>query len=273
GDPGRLRQVLINLFSNAFKFTEEGHVKLRVRLDSQSEDEVQVLFEVIDTGIGMSNVTIDKIFQAFAQGDLSTTRRFGGTGLGLTISKFLTECMGGTIECRSVEGKGSTFSLKIPFKISLDINPEIIIASQDIALAIRSQPIHALVVEDSPLNQMVIKNFLELFGCTIDVVENGHDAVKAVKTTRYDIVFMDCQMPVMDGYEASRRIRQMEGAGDIRVPIIAFTASAMKGDRERCLDAGMDDYLAKPIHMQALDKILQRWVLNQAAPPLEWPSH
>lgn len=273
GDPGRLRQVLINLISNAFKFTEEGHVKLRVRLESLTQEEAHVRFEVVDTGIGMSNATIDKIFQAFAQGDLSTTRRFGGTGLGLTISKFLTECMGGMIECKSVEGKGSTFALKIPFKLSTEVSPEISAAADDIALAIRLQPIHALVVEDSPLNQMVIKNFLELFGCTIDVVENGHDAVKAVKNTHYDIVFMDCQMPVMDGYEASRRIRQMEGSGDIRVPIIAFTASAMKGDRERCLEAGMDDYLAKPIHMQALDKILQRWVLNQAVAPAEWPSN
>jgi PAS domain S-box-containing protein len=273
GDPGRLRQVLINLISNAFKFTEEGHVKLRVRLESQNEDGAQVRFEVVDTGIGMSTATIDKIFQAFAQGDLSTTRRFGGTGLGLTISKFLTECMGGAIECKSIEGKGSTFALKIPFKISSDASLHIATASKDIALAIRSQPIHALVVEDSALNQMVIKNFLELFGCSIDVVENGHDAVKAVKSKRYDIVFMDCQMPVMDGYEASRRIRQMESSGDVRVPIIAFTASAMKGDRERCLEAGMDDYLAKPIHMQALDKILQRWVLNQLAAPTESPLH
>ncbi len=260
GDPGRLRQILINILGNAFKFTLHGTVELNVKLVERTEESATILFEIIDSGIGMSHETAQNIFQAFSQGDLSTTRRFGGSGLGLAICKHLTHCMGGEINFQSDEGEGSTFSFKIPFKLSQPSNLTVTKPLEAVT-PICATPIHALIVEDSEINQFVINNYLEVCGCTSDIVFNGQEAVEAVRGQNYDIIFMDCQMPIMDGFEASRRIRELERASLQRVPIIAFTASAMKGDRARCLDAGMDDYLSKPVQMPALERILRNWLI------------
>jgi len=270
GDAGRVRQILINLLGNAFKFTSRGEIKLEVSVLDRSLSTMTILFEVTDSGIGMSPASLTKIFEAFTQADLSTTRRFGGTGLGLTICKHLIECMSGEIGCRSQEGVGSTFWFKIPFKLPRgDFGPVPLALPRPLKPLLT--PAVALIVEDSEINQIVLQNFLDICGLATDIASNGLDAVEAIDCKHYDIVFMDCQMPVMDGFEASRRIRMAEDGTDQRVPIIAFTASAMEGDRERCLASGMDDYLAKPIQMEALEKILLRW-LNPTSMPVDLSS-
>ena len=398
GDPARLRQVLTNLVGNAIKFTPRGEVLVRISLADETDGEALIRCEVEDTGVGIPDAVKPRLFQAFVQGDGSTTRRFGGTGLGLAISRRLVELMGGQIGVDSQEGRGSCFwftarfekqpgavdalgdSLKalaglrvlvvddnetnrkvVAYQLSAwDARPVLVadagqaLSALDAALAegnpfrlaildqqmpdmdglalarrIRQHPEHAgvplvlmtslgqvdadqlreaglvmrltkpvkpaqlgddpgarrrrhqpatrtvlqpgvrssgaapsarvLVVEDNEINRKVMRLQLQRLGYEADAVTNGEEAVRAVTEGAYELVFMDCQMPVMDGYEATRQIRQWERAGGHLVVIIAMTAHALAGDRERCLQAGMDDYIGKPIRVPDLEEVLQRW--------------
>ncbi len=263
-DPMRLRQVLINLIGNAIKFTEAGEVALTVKTAGTSGI---VRFEVRDTGIGIAEDAQTHIFNAFSQADSFTTRKHGGTGLGLAICRQLATLMGGEIGVVSAVGRGSTFWLEVPLEAVAAANAAP--GATEPARAPRvawSQPAgpRILVVEDNPVNREVAVGMLESLGCRAEALDNGWLAIEAMNGSLYDAVLMDCQMPVMDGLTATAEIRRREqGAGAPRVPIIALTANAMEGDRERCLAAGMDDFLSKPFSQQQLAAPLQRWLARQ----------
>jgi signal transduction histidine kinase/ActR/RegA family two-component response regulator len=258
GDPYRLRQVLLNLVSNSVKFTERGRVLLRVT--SLGTDRLQ--FEVSDTGIGIRPEALAHIFEAFTQEDAGTTRRFGGTGLGLSISKRLVDLMGGELDVDSEVDEGTSFRFSIDLPAVSSIEPALPAATETSA-GCHSEGLCVLVVDDNRVNQVVTRRMLEKLGCRVSCVSNGLEAVDRVQAVSFDVVFMDCSMPVMDGYEASRHIRELNG-GTSSVPIIALTAYAMRADRERCLAAGMDDYVAKPVKMDELEEALARCVRRRA---------
>jgi PAS domain S-box-containing protein len=259
GDAGRLRQVLTNLVSNALKFTEEGSVRVSVSVKEDGESDVLLLFEVSDTGIGIPLAQQERVFDSFTQADSSTTRRYGGTGLGLTISRQLVERMGGVIGVLSVPGEGSTFR----FTARLGRG-----RAEDLAPAPAPQSegtrpltgLRVLLAEDNAVNQMVARRQLQNIGCVVETVGNGREAVDALERDNYGLVLMDCQMPEMDGFEATAEIRRRhEERAAARVPIIAMTANALEGDRERCLAAGMDDYLSKPVRQDDLEAMVRKW--------------
>jgi signal transduction histidine kinase/CheY-like chemotaxis protein len=262
GDPTRLRQLVTNLLGNALKFTDAGTVTLRaVRTPGAPGDTRNWMrIEVVDTGVGIAPEQMDRLFQRFSQADDSTTRRFGGSGLGLVICKHLVELMGGSIGVRSTLGVGSTFWFEVPL-----LEPQVPVAvasvtdgtTPPVTEVVVRRPGTVLVAEDNPVNQLVIQAMLEELGMTVSVVEDGAQAVAALSAQPVDLVLMDCQMPVMDGYEATRTIRASmpERA---QVPIIALTANAFAEDRQRCIDAGMDDYLAKPVAATSLAAMLVR---------------
>jgi len=255
GDPTRLRQILDNLLGNAVKFTRDGEVRLRVRAQTEGRTRPRYSFEVIDTGIGIPPEAQVQLFEEFAQADASTTRDFGGTGLGLSISRDLAELMGGALSVESTPGVGSTFTLELPLPIS---DAAVAPPEGEDTPALDHIEARVLLAEDNPVNRMVATRVLERLGCTVRVVEDGAAALAAATApdARFDVVLMDCQMPVLDGYEASRQIRE---AGR-RTPIVALTANAMDGDRERCVAAGMDDYLTKPLRPEQLARALARWI-------------
>ncbi len=289
GAPSQLRQVLINLVGNAIKFTDRGQVAIRVsRLDVQTGNPAADVagaapstgtatllhFAVADTGIGIAQSVQERLFQAFVQADSSTTRRYGGTGLGLAISKELVEKMGGRIGVRSALGEGAEFW----FSVRLESAPRSGLASapeaSDAAQASGLNGVRVLLAEDNPVNQDVARTMLESLGCQVCVVDNGAKALAALETTQFDIVLMDRQMPEMDGFDATAKIRArrllrprqaLNTAAPVRLPIVGLTASALNGDREICIAAGMDDYLAKPFRRDALRLVLERWVLDRAA--------
>jgi CheY-like chemotaxis protein len=274
GDPIRIRQILLNLLNNAVKFTGKGKVFLDVRRLSETNEEVQLRFAVTDTGIGLSEEDQKKLFQSFSQADTSTTRRFGGTGLGLAICRKLVEIMGGSIHVVSSPGKGSTFSLTITLGKSKGACPP---AGQTIVPGSESTPMpessgngaespaiapnetRILLADDNPINQIVAVKQLEKLGYAVEIANNGLDAVEAHRQRNYSIIFMDCQMPEMDGYEATKKIRQMESEQNLKpIRIIAMTAHAMEGDAELCVATGMDDYIAKPVDHDKLIAVLKR---------------
>ncbi len=266
GDQGRLRQVLINLVGNAIKFTERGQVSIRIRQLAADEERVKLRWEVEDTGIGVSKDHQAKLYEAFTQVDGSITRRFGGTGLGLSISKQLVEMMGGEIGMESEEGVGSTFWFTMDLKPSLVSKTKPAENGQsdkasnsfDFNQGLRKR-LRVLVAEDNAINQRLALKLLEKLGCNGDAVADGREAVKALSEIPYDLVLMDCMMPEMDGYEATRRIRDSASPVlDHEIPVIAMTANVMKGDRERCIAAGMDDYVSKPVDPQVLAETIQR---------------
>ena len=271
GDPVRLRQVLMNLLGNAVKFTAAGEVALAVRLASSVADGVPVELlelEVTDTGIGIDPAAMERLFDAFTQADASTTRRYGGTGLGLAISRQLVELMGGQLTVRSVVGTGSTFTVRLPLLRSASSSEEA--SSTKGAITGRRAPTGGtvLLAEDNVVNQMVARLTLEHLGYAVDVVADGAQALAALDVTSYDAVLMDCQMPVMDGYAATMALRERERSSGVRrTPVIALTASAMAVDRDRCLAAGMDDHLSKPLRTEDLSSLLHHWV--QSATPDE----
>ena len=252
GDPTRLCQVLLNLVGNAIKFTEAGTVSMRVKPDKNFSVPTALRFTVSDTGIGIPDEKLGRVFERFTQADSSTTRRFGGSGLGLTISKRLVELMGGTIGAESQIGKGSVFSFAVPFEVWTDPMRRAVIpvgATADLPLP----ALHILLVEDSPDNRTITVAYVEDTPYRIDVAENGSIACRMFKAGHYDLVLMDRQMPVMDGLTATREIRAWEQANDkVPTPIIALTASALKGDREMCLAAGCTAFLTKPIKQEVL---------------------
>jgi CheY-like chemotaxis protein len=268
GDAHRLRQVLMNLTGNAIKFTPEGSVTLDVELDSMRGRMATVLFMVTDTGIGLRPDQTKALFSPFVQADASTTRKYGGTGLGLAISKQLVELMGGCIGVNSQEGRGSSFWFTAAFERSEPAAPVSAGAARSEAV---STPIAAarsglrqighgervLVVEDNSTNREVILAQLKKLGYEGEAVVNGAKAVEAVQRRAYSLVLMDCQMPVMDGFEATRLIRD---SNQPHLPIIALTASAMSSDRDRCLRVGMDDYLSKPWELPQLAEMLLKWM-------------
>jgi len=243
GDPGRLRQVLLNLIGNALKFTESGSVTAHASANPSG-----LRFEVTDTGIGIPLDKQDKIFEAFSQVDGSITRRFGGTGLGLTICSRLVEGMGGSISVTSAPGQGSTFAFTVRAE-QREVSPE---PNPAAPLHATAAALHILVAEDNTVNQTVVSRMLERAGHTVIIAADGLQAVEMCSTGRFDLILMDIHMPVLDGLEATVRIREMERAQAIYTPVIALTANAMNGDRELCLTAGMDGYLTKPVSRHVL---------------------
>ena len=266
-DPTRVRQVLINLIGNAIKFTETGSITIVVTKRTMAEGVPCLRFDVMDTGVGIDPEVRDRIWQPFLQADLSTTRKFGGSGLGLSISKQLVEMMGGHIDCESQPGRGTTFWFEIPYEAMKTVSltaprpdpMEISAPSRNLIFPVGVYRV--LVAEDNPVNQMVVVRMLELCGVDVDVANNGVEALEKLQTTKYHLVLMDCAMPEMDGFEATKRLRQLvNSVSPTSVPVVAVTANAMAGDRERCLDAGMDDYLAKPISRAELADKLRYWL-------------
>jgi len=263
GDPHRLRQVLLNLLSNAIKFTEQGEVAVEFSSNTKPGEVCELHCAVRDSGIGLSEGSRQKLFQPFIQGDTSITRKFGGTGLGLAISRKLVELMGGTIGVTSAEGSGSTFWFNI--RLEKSHAPCRVIAASLAAAPKPSQPLEppwlrVLLVEDNLVNQIVATHQLRKLGCEIEVVGNGLEALAAWQRGAHDLIFMDSQMPEMDGLEATRRIRLLEKEGALApIPIVAMTASAMEGDRQSCMQAGMDDYISKPVKLEEISKLLTRY--------------
>ena len=268
GDAGRIRQVLLNLIGNAVKFTDAGHVSVRARRKpGLSEAHPRLALEVEDTGIGISPEALPRLFTPFFQADQTNRRRFGGSGLGLVISKRLTEAMGADLFVESRPGLGSTFTLELPLE-ALSHVPDAPSESQakDSPPPLRGR---VLLVEDNPVNRTLAVAMLNRLGIEPVEVENGLAALQATEATRFDLVLMDCQMPVMDGFEATRAIRALEQGGLLQpTPIIAITANALSGDAERCLQAGMDAYLAKPYTLRALHETLAPW-LGADTPPAD----
>jgi PAS domain S-box-containing protein len=254
GDPNRLQQVLNNLISNAVKFTEAGSIAVTVRTVSQGENETELRFTVSDTGIGIGKEDIERLFKSFSQVDSSFTKKVGGTGLGLVISKKLVEMMGGTISVESEKGKGSRFILLLQFKIGSPAAGKVEKKAPRVART--SRPLHILLAEDDRINRKVISAMLKEKGHTVEAAGNGLEAASLFERNTFDLVLMDIQMPEMNGIEATGRIRKLEGSGR-HIPIIAITAYALQGDREKFLSLGMDEYVPKPIRMEELFRMIE----------------
>ncbi len=268
GDPTRLRQVLVNLLGNAIKFTEAGSVSLRVEPDADDAVPTALRFTVVDTGIGIASEKLDRVFERFTQADSSTTRRFGGSGLGLTISRRLVELMGGRIWVQSEVDLGSLFAFAVPFEVSTAARRPVA-APIGIGPAVPLPALRILMAEDSPDNCTIALAYLEDTPYLIDVAETGVLACKMFKEGHYDLVLMDRQMPAMDGLTATRNIRAWEKAnGRAPTPIIALTASALKGDRETCLAAGCTAYLTKPIKQDVLLHAISHYAEAASALPM-----
>jgi polar amino acid transport system substrate-binding protein len=256
GDPLRLNQVLVNLGNNAVKFTEKGQILVSVDLIERQNDQGLLKFSVMDSGIGMTPEQQKKLFKVFSQADSSTTRKYGGTGLGLAISKRIVEMMGGEISLESTAGKGSTFSFTLPMEFAPKGSPIQKNKIQTLSRSILGAKI--LLAEDHDINQQVAKEILESAGFFVRVASNGQEASAMALSQEFDLVLMDLQMPVMDGYQATREIRCHKSAEEL--PIVAMTASAMPRDRAKALDAGMDAHVSKPIDLKELFQALSRWI-------------
>ena len=270
GDPGRIRQILANLLSNAIKFTPSGTISIRIKVLTIGAGESIVRLEVKDSGIGIESHQLHRLFESFTQADGATTRKYGGTGLGLTIVMQLCELMGGEVGVESSLGEGSTFWCDIPFAIAAKGEEGIACAPASPETLEKTPPVSlkgkVLLVEDNPVNQLVARRMLDSLGLDHHCAANGEEALALCDCQHFDLVLMDCQMPGMDGFTATRRLREKERQqGKVRVPIIAMTANAMKGDREQCLAAGMDDYIAKPVKISLLKQVLQRWLEQPSA--------
>jgi signal transduction histidine kinase/HPt (histidine-containing phosphotransfer) domain-containing protein/ActR/RegA family two-component response regulator len=270
GDPGRLRQVLLNLAGNAIKFTETGEVSVSARLVEDDYQTVTIKFTVSDTGIGIRSDILPTLFSPFIQADSSTTRKYGGTGLGLAISKQLVEMMGGDIGVTSTPGVGATFWFTVKLTLSLETlvqsgqpaRPQQPVAPLSLTME-ENRHVRILVAEDNLVNQAIAVKTMEKLGYQVDTATNGREALTIMECTPYHLVLMDCQMPEMDGYEATRMIRSGTGGINPAIPIIALTANAIKGDRENCLSAGMDDYLSKPFQSGDLAAKVQYWLQHR----------
>ena len=254
GDGARVRQILINYVSNAVKFTERGRVRIDVEYGAYNGGKPNCVISVTDSGIGIARESQHLLFSKFFQADSSNSRRFGGTGLGLAISKQLAELMGGHVGPRSAPGQGSTFWVRLPLPPARAAVRE---SKPEIPIPVSGQENRWLVLlaEDNPVNQKLGRLLLRKLGCEVDVAGNGMETFERWAQRPYDVIFMDCQMPDLDGYETTARIRAAGGRGR-EIPIIALTAHSMVGDRERCLAAGMSDYVSKPLNLQDLKRVL-----------------
>lgn len=277
GDEIRIRQILTNLVGNAVKFTPKGEVVIEARMLEETVSNVGVLLCVRDTGIGIPKDRQEAIFDSFTQADGSTVRQYGGTGLGLTICRRLTELMGGRIWVESEPGKGSCFFVELPLekaqsREAIAVEDHESVEAQNLQLGLR-----ILLAEDNAVNRKVAVRMLEKWGCEVKAVNNGQEAMAALEQSQYDMILMDCHMPGLDGYEATKEIRRREESTGQHIPIIAFTASAMEDDREACLAVGMDDYVVKPVKPAELLQALLRWQGRSTVdggPPVteEWPE-
>jgi signal transduction histidine kinase/ActR/RegA family two-component response regulator len=266
-DPMRLRQVLVNLLGNALKFTERGSVTLTVESRGGDDGDLVIEFAVRDTGIGIAPEKQRAIFQAFSQADGSMSRRFGGTGLGLTISTRLVGMMGGSISVESEPGKGSCFRFDMRATLPEPSESELPAASAPAAPGAQpARQLRVLLAEDHPVNRQLATKLLEREGHIVVTAENGREALQALTAGAFDVVLMDVQMPVMNGIEATEALRRSERGSGRHIPVVALTANAMKGDKERYLKSGMDDYLSKPIRRNDLTATLQRAVRNARQP-------
>ena len=254
GDPVRLRQVLVNLLHNAVKFTERGRIALEVHDCGVVDGVVRVRFEVRDTGIGIAADQFDSVFDAFTQVDASSTRKHGGSGLGLAIVKEIADLMGGEVGVDSRVDEGSTFWFEVPLRIVAPRSSE-----PDRAGASHVPSARILVAEDDAVSQLVVATMLKKMGCSVDVVADGEAAARSAASVRYDLILMDFHMPGIDGFEATQRIRGDRAGQSAKTPIVALTADALAGDRERCLEAGMDDYMTKPVAAAQLAGTIRRW--------------
>lgn len=270
GDSMRVRQVLHNLIGNAIKFTEHGDVKIRVALQESvtpPAGKAMIMIAVIDTGIGLTKEQRRNIFNKFVQADSTTTRKFGGTGLGLAICQMIVALLGGEIGVESEPGKGSTFwftmMLDLSDKESVDKFEKV--EKKNDLIQVHKQNVRVLMAEDNRINAEFAKEMLEKIGCEVITARHGREAYEILKNDRnFNFVFMDCQMPIMDGFEATKLVRQYEHEHNKKhIPIIALTANAMKGDRERCLQSGMDDYLSKPVRQQDFSNMISKWLKKQ----------
>jgi CheY-like chemotaxis protein len=283
GDPGRLGQVLTNLLGNAVKFTDCGKISVTVELMSELHDSMNIRFSVRDTGVGIAREQQQRVFESFIQVDGSSTRKYGGTGLGLSICKQLVELLGGEIGVDSEPDTGSRFWFTAKFDKAApgEMPAEPPQLAPPPALHVSAAPIpspppvaapapvakpapvmedcRVLLAEDNEINQRITLRLLQKLGLAADAVVNGRDALEALEKRKYNLVLMDCQMPIMDGFEATAKIRSREGAA-LHTPICALTANAMEGDRERCLASGMDDYISKPVGLDKLQKAVNRWI-------------
>jgi CheY-like chemotaxis protein len=255
GDPGRVSQVLLNLIGNAIKFTEKGFIRIQVEPTSQAS-KPKIKFTVQDTGMGLSQTSIDKLFKPFTQADGSTARRFGGTGLGLSISKRLVEMMGGEIGVESKVGHGSSFWFTIQFEPSASSSPESKESTTSPSTIPNTLNKLILVAEDNVINLLLITTLLQKLGYRVESAGNGKIVLDALAKKHFDLILMDCQMPEMDGFQTTLVIREQEKRTGQHIPIFALTANVMSEDQQRCLDSGMDGYLSKPLKKEVLVKVL-----------------
>jgi CheY-like chemotaxis protein len=268
GDPNRLGQIVTNLVGNAIKFTDDGEVFVRVKIEDpavQDDSSITLRFTVADTGIGIAPAKQQMIFESFVQADGSTTRKYGGTGLGLSISSRLARMMHGRIWVESDTGRGSTFYFTAKFEkpVGLMESP----LPEQITHHARSskltekvdRPLHVLLAEDNPINQELAVELLEMRGHSVRIAGNGSEVLAALDRESFDVILMDVQMPEMDGFQATAAIRGREKQSGAHIPIIAITGFAMKGDRQRCLDAGMDGYISKPLRSKELFEVVEQF--------------
>ncbi len=255
-DPYRLRQILLNLLANSVKFTQQGSINLSCKLAGMIDSSYLLKFDIVDTGIGFDQKTKDYLFEDFTQADTSTAREYGGTGLGLNISKMLCHLLGGEIGASSELGAGSTFWFTIVAKPGTAADTAPADSNDKLPETLESEKIRILVAEDNQVNQIVISAMLKKMGADFDLVADGNEALKALQAQDYGLILMDCQMPGMDGFEATRRIRTFQGK-KAKVKIVALTANAMNSDRKICLAAGMDDYISKPLKAIDLQRVIE----------------
>jgi CheY-like chemotaxis protein/anti-sigma regulatory factor (Ser/Thr protein kinase) len=262
GDEELLRRVILNLLGNAVKFTAKGSINLSISCTERAENRVLLSISVRDTGIGMESDVLGRIFDPFFQVQSGTSRLYGGTGLGLPISKRLVDAMSGTLSVNSELGVGSVFTVELEMPYSAEAMPSAVVesdaASRKLDGTLQGK---VLSIEDNEVNQMIVSAMLTNLGLTVTTARDGAHAIELYGANDFDVLLMDCEMPGMDGYEASRRIRDLEAqTSRPRTPIIAITAHALTGDREECLKAGMDDYLSKPVSERRMADVLARWL-------------
>ncbi|HEY3443972.1 MAG TPA: ATP-binding protein [Paludibaculum sp.] len=264
GDQHRLRQVLLNLVSNAVKFTPSGEVSLTVCYAPSDTAAVTLSFVVADTGIGIAAEKLPQLFEKFVQVDSSSTRQFGGTGLGLAICHQLVTLMSGTINVSSVEGRGSIFTVQVSLPVGEPSEPAGPARPEDSACPRPWAGSRVLLVEDNVVNQRVGQRFLERLGCEVIIAADGRQAIDLIElqiaNRQFDLVLMDCQMPVMDGFQTTQRLRRLEQASGGHLPVVAMTASALETDRLHCYSSGMDDYITKPVQLEEVERVLARWL-------------